>query len=191
MFTFWVSRWPSLSMLGSKRIPGVPRGTRMQLRPSRPPFSLSVRTVTVFTLAPLRSQPAAFDGQYLWPLSTYAPLARSCTAVVACPTGCGSGWSKLAVPPGAPGGSLMTQPARYSPVRSLVASPSHFFFCSLEPNQTSGISAIAFPISVQAKPGSTAQISSIMICRSTLLAPPPPYSLGIGPMTRPSLYAST
>jgi hypothetical protein len=97
----------------------------------------------------------------------------------------------LAVPPGDPAASLTTHPARYSPRGSLVAARSHFSFCASLPNQASGISARPLTSSTVAKPGSTAVISSATICRSTLLMPPPPYSLGRKPVANPSLWHST
>src|SRR5581483_6860697 len=146
----------------------------MQESPSLPPLVRSVRTTTVLTLAPFMSQPAALDGQYLRPLITYSPFLRS--AVTWIPA-LGSGWSKLAVPPGLPAGSETTQPARKLLVGSLHAMGSHFLFCCSEPCQTIGMRARPLTSRTQPKPGSTAPISSTAMRTSTLLSPPPPYSL--------------
>ena len=187
MLAFWFSRWPSLSIGGSKLMPGVPRGTRITLSPSLPPRLGSVRATTTLRLAPRLSQPPELEGQYFLPESTYSPRPRSSVAVTPMPTGCGSGWSNPAVPPGLPAGSLTAQPARYSPVGSLVASVSHLRFWSSSPNQTMGKSDRPLTRRMQAKPGSTAQTSSATIWRSTLPTPPPPYSSGMNPIARPSL----
>ncbi|MDQ1106140.1 hypothetical protein QE405_003424 [Nocardioides zeae] len=86
--------------------------------------------------------------------------------------------SKLAVPEGLPGGSLAVQPPRYSPVGSEVAAVRNLCFCSSFPYQAMGINPSPLHSTVQAKPGSTAQISSAAITRSTQEMPPPPYSAG-------------
>src|SRR2546423_614704 len=95
------------------------------------------------------------------------------------PAGLGKGTSKLAVPPGVPAGSLAVHPPRYSPDGSEVAALGKRSFCSSEPYQTTGIWPRPLHRIVQAKPGSTAQISSAATTMSTFDRPPPPYSLGI------------
>ena len=99
--------------------------------------------------------------------------------------------SKFAVPDGLPGGSLAVQPPRYSPVGSEVAARRNRSFCSSEPYHATGIRPSPLHSTVQAKPGSTTQISSAAITRSTQDTPPPPYSLGSMHIAMPALYAST
>src|SRR6516164_2066411 len=182
---FWQRRCPILSMTFSTRKPGVPRGTRMALKPSLPPFPGSVLTMQTFTSAPSLSQPPALQGQYFRPLSTYSWFTSS--AVSPIPTGEGCGASKLAVPPGRPAASLTTQPARYSPLGSVQAGRSHFSFSAAVPNHTTFIRPRPFTRIVVANPGSTAQTSSATSCRSRLLTLLPPYSFGKKPIAKPRL----
>jgi hypothetical protein len=144
--------------------------------PSVPPWSCPVRTTTMLTLAPSPSQPATLQGQYFRPLRMYS--SPSSSAVTPIPTGWGSGVSKFAVPPGSPAGSLTAYPTRYSPVGSEVAARRNLSFCSSVPQYQTGISPRPLTSTVQAKPGSTAQISSAARITSTFVSPPPPYSLG-------------
>jgi hypothetical protein len=107
------------------------------------------------------------------------------------PTGCGSGASKLAVPPGVPVGSLTAYPTMYSLVGSDVAARRKRSFCSSVPQYQTGIRPSPLTRTVHAKPGSTAQISSAARMTSTLDSPPPPYSAGSMQNAISRLYAST
>src|SRR6267142_467358 len=182
---FWQSRCPILLIGCSNRSPGAPRGTSMPLNPCLPPLDGAVRTMTTLTSAPFRSHPPELHGQYLRPLRTYSPLPLSSSAVTPTPAGWALGWSKFAVPPGVPAGSLTVQPAKYSRFLSLVAAPIHLRFCSSLPYQATGMRPKPLTSRIVAKHGSTAVFSSATICRSTLLTLPPPYSLGRNPMAKP------
>ena len=64
-------------------------------------------------------------------------------------------------------------------------------FCSSVPQYQTGMSPRPLTRIVQAKPGSTAQISSAARTTSTFDNPPPPYSFGSMQKAMPRLYAST
>src|ERR1700704_5819131 len=132
--------------------------------------------MTELEAVPFASQPG-LEGQYFRPFKTYSSPSR--TAITPIPAGLGKGTSKLAVPPGVPGGSLAVHPPRYSPEGSEVAARRKRSFCSSEPYQTTGIRPRPLHRTVHANPGSTAQISSAARTMSMFERPPPPYSLGI------------
>src|SRR5260370_6848755 len=98
----------------------------MPINPCLPPLNGDVRTITTLTSAPFGSHPPELQGQYLRPLRTYSPLPLSSSAVTPMPAGGALGWSKFAVPPGAPAGPPPVQPAKYSPLFSPVPPPLPF-----------------------------------------------------------------